>query len=151
MCVTECLICLEDFSIPVKLDCGHTFDLDCILKWFKHNATCPIDRKNINGMESITKNCHKLEFRFLSNTKIKPLYVKSNVICGQIQNILWSCFYIMNASNDPYSIKNKYKQRKYSFSFVVKGHSFKDDVTLEEFIKNNNFDDQDYTICVVLY
>lgn len=31
----SCPICLKRLTIPVKLQCGHIFDLDCILSWLK--------------------------------------------------------------------------------------------------------------------
>ena len=37
----QCTICLEQFTKPVVLDCGHTFDSHCI----KNQELCPVCRK----------------------------------------------------------------------------------------------------------
>lgn len=42
---TQCVICLENFVIGahiVKLDCGHKFDRECIVKWLCTSHYCPI-------------------------------------------------------------------------------------------------------------
>ena len=40
----NCPICLDDITSKKTrkcLPCGHTFHEQCILRWFKENATCP--------------------------------------------------------------------------------------------------------------
>ncbi|XP_010462777.1 PREDICTED: E3 ubiquitin-protein ligase RING1-like [Camelina sativa] len=43
---TTCAICLKEFingeSRVVNLPCGHDFDDECLLTWFKTNHTCPL-------------------------------------------------------------------------------------------------------------
>ncbi|XP_019095364.1 PREDICTED: E3 ubiquitin-protein ligase RNF181-like [Camelina sativa] len=45
---TTCAICLKEFingeSRVVNLPCGHDFDDECLLTWFKTNHTCPLCR-----------------------------------------------------------------------------------------------------------
>ena len=41
-----CSICLNEFTgndanMIIKLDCGHIFHTDCLLKWFKTSNLCP--------------------------------------------------------------------------------------------------------------
>ena len=45
----ECPICLDTFNVPVRLECGHIFDLSCIKSWFSQGSvTCPNDRKPVD-------------------------------------------------------------------------------------------------------
>lgn len=41
----ECSICLEKDNKCIKLNCNHTFHIECIHEWFKKDLTCPICRK----------------------------------------------------------------------------------------------------------
>lgn len=37
-----CAICLEDFKVPKRLECGHIFCENCINTWFvKYQPKCP--------------------------------------------------------------------------------------------------------------
>ena len=54
MCDTMCSICLleisDDYNNSKKLDCGHKFHIDCIVKWYTSNKdikTCPLCRTTI--------------------------------------------------------------------------------------------------------
>lgn len=43
----RCTVCLEEFKTGrkiVTLDCGHEFDDECIVEWFKVNHVCPLCR-----------------------------------------------------------------------------------------------------------
>lgn len=47
----ECAICMEDVSSmnthsSKRLECGHSFHIDCILGWFKESSVCPVCRSN---------------------------------------------------------------------------------------------------------
>jgi hypothetical protein len=44
--MTECVICLERFTEPIILHCGHSFDKNCLKKLIKKE--CPICRKKFN-------------------------------------------------------------------------------------------------------
>lgn len=42
---SQCVICLDNFLIGghiVKLDCGHRFDRECIVKWLNTSHYCPV-------------------------------------------------------------------------------------------------------------
>ena len=43
----DCSICLQKMKHKCKLNCGHSFHLECISKWFNENIlrTCPICRE----------------------------------------------------------------------------------------------------------
>lgn len=47
---TDCSICAEGFTNPVKLSCCHIFCQKCIEKWKKESKKCPICRQEITGM-----------------------------------------------------------------------------------------------------
>jgi hypothetical protein len=50
-----CSICITDFTPDekiVKLECEHTFHIDCIKQWFKQDHICPLCRKSVNKKES---------------------------------------------------------------------------------------------------
>lgn len=42
-----CSICMESEGGQIRLDCGHMFHKDCVLKWLKKNKSCPICRSVI--------------------------------------------------------------------------------------------------------
>ena len=49
--ITECPICVETFTDPKVLPCGHTFCLKCLLKYGEHDkpgdqVACPLCRAN---------------------------------------------------------------------------------------------------------
>ena len=51
----QCSVCWEDFKLSenvIRLECEHIFHPDCILPWLKLHATCPVCRKDLNGMNS---------------------------------------------------------------------------------------------------
>ena len=44
-------ICQEDYTNPVRLDCGHIFCEECITSWCERNttaSTCPLCRAQIH-------------------------------------------------------------------------------------------------------
>ena len=42
-----CSICDDIFRNPIRLkSCGHTYCMNCILSWSKHNLNCPLCRVN---------------------------------------------------------------------------------------------------------
>ena len=45
-----CAICFEEMHDWYKLDCGHSFHMDCVAKWlalFSRNSDCPVCRQSI--------------------------------------------------------------------------------------------------------
>ena len=47
----RCTICLDDFiykDVVIYLPCFHLFHKNCIFKWLKKNAICPLCKLNIN-------------------------------------------------------------------------------------------------------
>lgn len=47
----ECPVCFEtvssqNTSVSKRLSCGHSFHIDCILRWFKESDSCPVCRTN---------------------------------------------------------------------------------------------------------
>ena len=48
----DCVICFETLTIEktINLPCKHSFHLDCIKKWVKESATCPMCRKKISSI-----------------------------------------------------------------------------------------------------
>ena len=51
--IPNCDICLDELTYPVKLECKHIVDLDCIGSWFEKNRTCPMDMKPIDPTKVI--------------------------------------------------------------------------------------------------
>lgn len=53
----ECCICLSQYEDGVDLHtlpCNHHFHANCIVKWLKMNATCPLCKYNIlKGNEQV--------------------------------------------------------------------------------------------------
>ena len=44
-----CSICLEEFNSEKEiafLDCKHFYHMECIIKWIKKDASCPLCRNN---------------------------------------------------------------------------------------------------------
>lgn len=69
----DCAICIENCSNGIMLKCGHTFHTHCILKWMKHERSCPLCRKSIEH-----KHVHELEnylrdFKFVLALPIESL------------------------------------------------------------------------------
>lgn len=53
---TVCGVCQDDISSYdidklLKLPCGHIYDKECILEWFKKSCSCPICRKEFDSIE----------------------------------------------------------------------------------------------------
>ena len=49
---TECCICLDDLKVGDsmrRLPCLHAFHQECVDKWLKNSATCPICKHKLNG------------------------------------------------------------------------------------------------------
>ena len=47
---TRCPICLEDYyegAVLRHLLCRHSFHRDCLDRWLKHKATCPICQQGV--------------------------------------------------------------------------------------------------------
>src|ERR1700722_726041 len=76
-----CSICSQDIAYPVRLGCGHLFDLDCISDWFRQKNTCPLDRTTIEVGEIqyaekvIKKVSAVFNFKFFFNAQIDPLAI----------------------------------------------------------------------------
>jgi hypothetical protein len=47
----SCAICLEEFApghVARRLPCCHSFHRDCVDKWLKSKATCPVCQRGIS-------------------------------------------------------------------------------------------------------
>ncbi len=67
-----CAICFEKFTYPCVLDCGHTFDKQCMILLNKYK--CPICNEysnNINRINWIIVELLNLKLE-ITNTEIKP-------------------------------------------------------------------------------
>ncbi len=49
--IPSCIICSKPLSYPIRLECGHIFDADCLGTWARLNNTCPMDRKPIDAQK----------------------------------------------------------------------------------------------------
>ncbi|XP_033750157.1 E3 ubiquitin-protein ligase RNF115-like [Pecten maximus] len=55
----QCSICMEDFSlneVVKKLPCEHHYHKDCIVPWLEMHGTCPVCRKDLNGIDASLKD-----------------------------------------------------------------------------------------------
>jgi hypothetical protein len=48
-----CSICLEGFTSPVRLPCGHVFCEDCIRLHLERDPTCPLDRRKVDEQSQV--------------------------------------------------------------------------------------------------
>jgi hypothetical protein len=49
----DCVICMENEGVSIKLDCGHSFHIKCLEEWInRENNSCPICRDIINKCKS---------------------------------------------------------------------------------------------------
>ena len=68
-----CNICLENFienKISIKLDCGHYFHDNCIIKWLKMRNTCPVCRHELESNDpdyERRKHSHRTNLRNINN------------------------------------------------------------------------------------
>lgn len=81
-----CPICLEildldDLSLHIKLQCGHEFCKNCIVKWYNgnnyQNKLCPLCRKNIQ-ITDISKTYKPIKLRLISEI---DMFLFFSVIC----------------------------------------------------------------------
>ncbi|KAJ1793959.1 E3 ubiquitin ligase, partial [Coemansia sp. RSA 2399] len=49
----QCSICLEPFSQPHSLGCGHTFCMECLKQWLAQSMQCPTCRSSVLQRPSI--------------------------------------------------------------------------------------------------
>ncbi|KAI9505542.1 hypothetical protein BX070DRAFT_250450 [Coemansia spiralis] len=49
----QCSICLEPFSQPHSLGCGHTFCMTCLKQWLAQSMHCPTCRAPVNQRPSV--------------------------------------------------------------------------------------------------
>ncbi|KAJ2680508.1 E3 ubiquitin ligase [Coemansia sp. RSA 1285] len=49
----QCSICLETFSQPHSLGCGHTFCMECLKQWLAQSMQCPTCRSPVQQRPSI--------------------------------------------------------------------------------------------------
>ncbi|KAL8565287.1 hypothetical protein ACOMHN_001185 [Nucella lapillus] len=51
----QCSVCMEDFALGEsvrRLPCEHHYHNDCIIPWLELHGTCPVCRKDLNGMDT---------------------------------------------------------------------------------------------------
>lgn len=60
----ECIICHDEFNLPVTLDCNHKYCFLCIKSWKEQNDSCPMCRKEIMNLENIEIGVKKEENKF---------------------------------------------------------------------------------------
>lgn len=69
----KCTICFETLNGDIKqLECSHTFHEKCISEWFKSQSTCPICRKEIEGVKRINNN--------ITNTLVNDNYLQETLL-----------------------------------------------------------------------
>lgn len=85
----SCSLCLETFSTPVRLACGHIFDFECIKSWLNKSQNCPFDRsvvklEQVEYCDGLVEKIKELEkrkkeatfhFKFLSGNRIDPISI----------------------------------------------------------------------------
>ena len=54
----SCSICLMELS-DMKLNCGHKFGVECILKWLVKKKNCPLCRQAVNYKDYLDVNYHQ--------------------------------------------------------------------------------------------
>ncbi|MDP1879735.1 MAG: hypothetical protein Q8K60_02185 [Parachlamydiaceae bacterium] len=67
---SNCFYCFEPLVVPVQLECGHQFDLDCLIDRIGKFQTCPVDQKPID--------LSKIKY-FNDDEELKDKYIKINV------------------------------------------------------------------------
>lgn len=54
---TVCSICLDECGdYKTTLECGHTFDTNCIFSWLSKNVTCPCCRAEVSQLKKSTSS-----------------------------------------------------------------------------------------------
>ncbi|KAI8789949.1 E3 ubiquitin-protein ligase RNF126, partial [Biomphalaria glabrata] len=64
----QCSICMDDFELDLevrKLPCDHLYHPECIIKWLEMHGTCPVCRKDLNGIDR-TRNEDALDSQLFS-------------------------------------------------------------------------------------
>ncbi|XP_069137312.1 E3 ubiquitin-protein ligase RNF115-like isoform X2 [Argopecten irradians] len=55
----QCSICMEDLKLNEevkKLPCDHHYHRECIVPWLEMHGTCPVCRKDLNGVDASLKD-----------------------------------------------------------------------------------------------
>jgi hypothetical protein len=68
-----CAICLADEldNEAFILQCYHSFCLECIQSWLKHGTTCPLCKRNIEGLVYNIENDTNFQLLVITNTDTK--------------------------------------------------------------------------------
>ena len=103
-----CSICDDIFRNPIRLkSCGHTYCMNCILSWSKHNLNCPLCRLNFtendikidiiatNIINDLEIYCNNLGCPWKGKlidfpTHIKQCYFNPNEVPEYIKEVLTS-------------------------------------------------------------
>lgn len=74
-----CTICLRKINKPVRLECGHIFDKDCILPWIEQKNSCPKDGKVIHPFLNVyLRDINPIEIQFAEMLQSYRLQLKKN-------------------------------------------------------------------------
>ena len=104
----ECPICLDEYSKnTIKLNCGHSFHLNCINYWKKFNNVCPLCRVRIDKVITI-KTKEQILINYILYISILTLIIyliKSKRITYNLKNN------ISNASENFMNLINNIRQK----------------------------------------
>ncbi len=118
--IPSCDICFKPLSYPIRLECGHIFDADCLGTWARFNNTCPMDRTPIDvrkisydsdiikqasatfRLKSSVRRVDPIVLNVHSNVqKLKELF--SNVFMTQVSDPVTAIFSPRQYANSPRS------------------------------------------------
>ena len=70
----SCPVCLNEITSPKVTSCKHAFCAECLDAWLQREETCPMCRKNLNGVEEavqVRNLCLRLPFRVRETSSTK--------------------------------------------------------------------------------